>query len=127
MRIFLAILMTLHGLAHIPGVLGSWRLATFAEMPYSTTLFGGRLDVGDAGMRVVGVLWLITEAGFVAAAAGALAQRPWWTTTALAACGLSVLLCVAMLPQARIGIPVDLVIAGAIILSARLPQVLRLT
>ena len=127
MRTFIAILMTLHGIAHLPGVLGSWRIATFDDMPYRTTLFFGNLDVGDAGMRVMGALWLVAGASFVSAAAGAFDNRSWWPATALAACALSLVLCLAALPQTKVGIPLDLVIAGALLLAPRLPEALRLT
>lgn len=58
MRIALAVRMALHGVAHAPGFVGSWRLAALEGMPYHTTLLGGAIDVGDAGMRVVGLAWL---------------------------------------------------------------------
>jgi hypothetical protein len=109
-RIALAILMALHGVAHGPGVVGSWRLAALEGIPYHTTLFGGAVDVGDAGMRVVGVAWLLAGAGFVAASAAALADRPWWPPLAAAVTLLSLALCVAELPATRVGLPVNVAI-----------------
>jgi hypothetical protein len=47
MRIVLAVLMVAHGIAHLPGVLVSWQLRSFPEMPFrTTTILGSSLDVG---------------------------------------------------------------------------------
>jgi hypothetical protein len=54
MRWLVGFLMMGHGVAHLPGFLVSWQLATLPDLPYSTTLFAGRLDVGDAGTRILG-------------------------------------------------------------------------
>ena len=49
----LASFLLAHGVAHLVGFVSSWKLATLAELPYKTTVFSGRVDVGDAGIRVV--------------------------------------------------------------------------
>ena len=50
MRFGLAFLLVAHGVAHLVGFVSSWKLATLAELPYKTTVFSGRVDVGDAGI-----------------------------------------------------------------------------
>ena len=68
MRFVLAFFLLAHGVAHLVGFVSSWKLATLAELPYKTTVFSGRIDVGDAGIRVLGVLWLLTALAFLIAA-----------------------------------------------------------
>ena len=119
MRIALAILMALHGVAHLPGFVGSWRLAVLEGVPYHTTLFGGALDVGDAGMRAVGVAWLLAALGFVAASAGAALDRAWWPPLALVVTLASLALCVAELPATRIGLPVNVALLVVLLLDRR--------
>jgi hypothetical protein len=53
----LAGVLVIHGVAHLVVFAVPWRLATLAEMPYGTTLLGGRIDAGHGGIRVVGPLW----------------------------------------------------------------------
>jgi hypothetical protein len=48
MRFVLAFFLLAHGVAHLVGFVSSWKLATLAELPYKTTVFSGRVDVGDA-------------------------------------------------------------------------------
>src|SRR5947209_3804808 len=103
MRIALAVFMALHGVAHTPGFLASWRLAVLQGVPYHTTLFGGRLHVGDAGMRVVGAIWLILAVAFVAIAVAALFDRSWWILAAASVALASLAVCAAEIPAARIG------------------------
>ena len=68
MRFVLALLLVAHGVAHLVGFVSSWKLATLAELPYKTTVFSGRVDVGDAGIRMMGALWLLAALAFLVAA-----------------------------------------------------------
>jgi hypothetical protein len=120
MRIALAVLMLLHGIAHLPGFVVSWRLTELKEMPYRTTVLGGRLEVGDAGIRLIGVLWLAAALAFVLIATSALTQRTWWAPAATAVAISSLLLSVLGLPDSRIGIAVNLAILAALPLGFRL-------
>lgn len=119
-RIGLAVLMVLHGIAHLPGFANSWRLATFPEVPYHTTLLGGRLEVGDTGMRVAGALWLLAALAFMVAGAGAVMQRGGWMTFAMAVAAASLVLCLLEWPAARIGVWVNVAILLALVLAQRL-------
>jgi hypothetical protein len=119
LRVGFAILLLAHGIAHLPGLLGAWRLATFPELPYHTTLLAGRLDVGDGGMRVMGALWLVVALAFVAAATGAFLGRGWWTSLAVAAALASLALCALEWPAARIGAVVNGVILGGLLVGQR--------
>ena len=115
MRFALAVLMILHGVAHLPGFAGAWRLASFHHMPYHTRLLAGRVDVGDGGMRLLGTLWLVVALGFLVAAVAGFAGEWWWAGTAFLATLLSLTLCVLEWPAAQIGVPVNVAIALALI------------
>lgn len=63
MRIGLALLMTLHGFAHLVGFMVPWQLGPVGGS-YKTTLLAGQLDIGNTGIRMVGVFWLAGALGF---------------------------------------------------------------
>ena len=85
MRFVLAFLLLAHGVAHLVGFVSSWKLATLAELPYKTTVFSGRVDVGDAGIRVMGVLWLLAALAFLVAAIAVATETGWAVRFTLAA------------------------------------------
>lgn len=109
-RIGLAALLALHGLVHLLGFVVPFRLAEIEGFPHTTMVLDGRVDLGEGGIRVVGVLWLLAAAAFVAAAVGVWLLAPWWWGLALGVSVGSLALCVLGLPQARAGIVVDLVL-----------------
>ena len=115
MRVTLVALLAFHGFAHLPGFVGSWRLASFPDLPYHTTLLGGRVDVGDLGMRLVGTLWLLVALGFAAAAVGGARSDTWWAITAFVAATVSLALCVLEWPATRLGVPVNVAILVALL------------
>ncbi len=117
-RIGLAALLALHGLVHLLGFVVAFRLAEIEGLPYSTTVLGGRVDLGPGGIRVVGVLWLLAAAAFVAAAVGLWLLAPWWWGLALGASAVSLALCVLQLAQARAGVVVNVVLLGLLLVPA---------
>jgi hypothetical protein len=120
MRMILAILMVLHGVAHLPGFVNEWRLASLEGLPYRTTILAGRLDLGEQGIRVVGTLWLAAAIAFWAAGAGAFADRPWWIPVAALVALASLVLSLVELPEAKIGVLVNLVILAGLFIASRL-------
>ena len=117
MRFALAALMILHGMAHLAGFAGAWHLG--AALPYKTTILGGRVDLGDSGIRVAGLLWLVTALAFVVAGAGAALNYDWWMKAALYVAAASLLLTLLELPQARLGLFVNLAILAVLIGTLR--------
>jgi hypothetical protein len=85
------------------------------EGPYRTTLLGGRLDVGDIGIRLVGILWLFACVAFMANGVVALASSAWWRNAMVPMALTSSVLCVLGLPGAKIGI-----LANALLLATQL-------
>ena len=119
MRLILAGLMTLHGIAHLVGFAGAWQLAPAKEIPYKTTVLGGHLQLGDTGIRVMGVLWLFAAVAFVVAAGGAVFNVRWWTNAALIVTAVSLAMTIIEWPEARFGFVVNVAILAALLLLFR--------
>jgi len=100
-----------HGIAHVLGFLGSWRLGEFTDAPSTTAILNGTIDVGDGGMRVVGVVWLAAAAAFLAAAVA------MWRGNLRAVAAFTVfslVVCVVGLPAAIVGVWIDVAILIAL-------------
>lgn len=110
MRYALAILFLAHGVAHLPGFLTSWRLASLEGMSYKTTLLAGAVDVGDLGIRIIGAFWLLAALGFVVAGIGTVLAAPWWGTLTAVVALFSLVLSVLEWPEAKIGVAVNALI-----------------
>ena len=117
MRFSLAILMTLHAIAHLVSVVEAWRLIPDG-FPYKTTVLAGRVDLGDVGIRAVGLIWLFVAIGFLLAAIGAVTGSTWWVPMALGIAVSSLLLSFAELPAARAGVAINLAII-VVLIAAR--------
>jgi hypothetical protein len=65
MRFALAALLMAHGVAHLVGFVVPWRLVASQEVAYRTTILASAIDVGDAGIRMLGIVWLLAAAAFV--------------------------------------------------------------
>jgi hypothetical protein len=117
MRFVLAAFLLAHGFAHLVGLAGSWQLGT--GIPHKTTLLGGRLDLGERGIRAFGVVWLIGAMAFTAAAAALILVQPSWTSLVLAAAAFSLVISILALPDARIGVGIDVVLLAFAWLAAR--------
>ena len=75
---FAAAALTLHGLIHLMGTAAYMRLAHVQGLPYKTTLLGGRLDLGEGGIRIFGACWMVPAVGFAAAAVMLVAGWESW-------------------------------------------------
>ncbi len=117
MRILFALVLFGHGVAHLPGFLVFWKLMTFKEMPYKTTIFAGNIHIGDMGIRIVGVFWLATALAFVASSIGIGIRLPWWQSVTLAVSVFSLLLCITGWPDARLGVFVNLALIAFLLVN----------
>ena len=127
MTITAGIILALHGLVHLMGLVAYWPLADIADLPYKTTLFNGAWNLGDGGMRVFSVLWLIAALGFIAAGAG-LVTGQGWTTQALAFSALLSLSITALdWGVAFRGTVIDVVVLVALLVIPRLQILTPLT
>lgn len=114
MRLVLTLLLIAHGVAHLPGFLVAWGLASFPELPYRTTVFG-TVDVGTLGARTLGVGWLVMGLLFVALGAAVALRIELPMALLPLALGVSAALCVAAWPDARFGFAANTVIAAALV------------
>ena len=125
MRIALALVLVLHGLAHLVGFLTSWGWSPAAATsagpsPSPNTLFGGRLTLSDTAARGFGVIWLIAALSFVTVAIGVW-RRDQWSLPALASVSVaSLALSTAWWPSARIGVFVNVAILLGLIVTVYL-------
>jgi hypothetical protein len=59
MRIIFSIFLFLHGIAHLVGFLVPWQIVKMDDMPYKTTLFLDKINIGDISIRIIGIIWLL--------------------------------------------------------------------
>jgi hypothetical protein len=119
MRIALAALMALHGIAHLVGFAGSWQLAASGSIPYKTTVLAGHVDLGNVGIRALGLLWALVALAFLTTAGGAVLDTDWWMKAALGVTIASLALTALELPQARIGLVVNIGLVTTLLLTWR--------
>ncbi|MEZ4519632.1 MAG: ABC transporter permease [Chloroflexota bacterium] len=109
-RWLFAIFLILHGLVHLLWFVVPWKLTTVEGLPYTTRILGGRIDVGDSGIRLVGLLWVVAMLAFVAGGLGVMFSAVWWPWVVVGATVYSLLLCVLGWPDTRWAILINLAI-----------------
>jgi hypothetical protein len=118
--ILIAFLFVIHGFAHLPGFVVAWRITKMEEMPYKTTLLAGKLDIGDTGIRIMGIFWLLGALSFLILGVSVLLQKDWWAIAALPVAGVSTILCILGWPESRIILILNVLILIALILARSL-------
>lgn len=124
-HIIVAIVFIVHGLVHLIGFVVPWRLADVEGFAYKTTLLFGNLDVGDVGIRVIGLLWLLVAIGFVVAGVALFTSQSWWQMLTLWVTLLSLVICILGLPDSQFGVLVNLAILAYLFFGGQmglLPQ-----
>jgi hypothetical protein len=121
-RIAAAIVLALHGLIHLIGFVVPWRLAEPEGFTYQTTVLAGAVEIGDLGIRLVGLAWLAVGAAFVVIAIGLWRAAPWVGTAAVAVALVSLTLSLLGLPEAGAGIVVNLAILAVAAHALRQPE-----
>jgi hypothetical protein len=87
-----------------------WQLAVVNEIPYKTTLLNGRWDIGDPGMRIFSLLWLVGTIGFVVAAAGMALRTAWWQPVMLVTALFSLVITILDWDAAKFGAITNIII-----------------
>ena len=123
MTIAVAVLLTLHGVAHLVGFLGPWGMAS--NIPLQTTLFAGRFQASDGTLKALGILWLLVGLTFVVCAIGELRHASWWRELTLNAAVLSLLLSISSFPASKIGIPINVAIIATLLFAEPLTALAR--
>jgi hypothetical protein len=106
-RVFLAIVLVLHGLVHIMGLVSYLKLGEVQGIPYKTTVLDGRLNLGHTGTGIYGVLWAVAALGFVLAATGLLLNSSWWLPLLTASAVFSLVITTLDLNVALAGVVVN--------------------
>ncbi len=120
MRYAIGAFLMLHGFAHLVGFIVSFRIANIEESPYKTTLLADRINVGDFGIRVIGVLWIVAAIAFMLAGAGVILRMTWWEILTLYISIGSLVLSISGWPESRIGVIVNIVILTYLIFGGNL-------
>jgi hypothetical protein len=119
MRHAIAVVVGLHGVAHLVGFAVPWHLLASPETPYKTTVLSGLVDLGHGGIRAVGVIWLVSALACMLAGSALWEGASWSVPFATAVLLFSLALCLTGLPEARIGVFVNVALL-AIFLVPRL-------
>ena len=110
MRIALAVFLVLHGIAHIVGFVVPWRIAKMDDMPYKTTIINGKIDVGDVGIRILGIIWLLIALAYFYSGWITYQQFDFWLTYTLVVSVISLAFCIIAVPDSHIGIYINIVL-----------------
>jgi hypothetical protein len=114
-----AVVIALHGLVHVMGTVAYLRFTEVQGLPYKTTMFGERWDLGEVGITVFGVLWGVAAVGFISSAIGLVFKRFWWRPVLLAITSLSLALTALDSSVAFAGLFVNLLIVVFLIADSR--------
>ena len=115
MRVLLGGTLLVHGVAHLVGFVVPWKIVTSSEVPYRTTLLGA--DIGQAGVRALGLAWLLVSVLFVVLGASVLRHAAWHYEAILTLVGVSVVLCLLGLPESRPGLLANASIGALLLLG----------
>ena len=113
-RVLFGLFLLAHGVAHIVGFGTAYRWGDLAEN-YSTSILGGRINLGEGGIRIYGIAWLVIAAAFAAVAVGVITRQDWWPPAAVAVTIVSLVFSVLGLPLAKFGVAINL---GLLVLLA---------
>lgn len=120
MRIFLPLLLVVHGLLHLPGFLKTWQLATLPQLNSPTLI-----PLGPGPGRIFGLLWLITALLCGITAALHLARSQAWPTVGLVAVLLSQILIILWWRDARAGSVANVLLLAAIVPTLAMAHFVR--
>lgn len=120
LTIIAAIVLVLHALVHFMGTAAYMKLAPIQQLPYKTTVLGGRWDLGASGTTLYGALWAVAAIGFIAAAVGLLAGWSWWQPMLLGVTLFSLVLTALDWGVAYAGVIVNIAILAVLWLGPRI-------
>lgn len=117
MRLALVLLLLMHGIAHLFQFAESFRLFPAGGIPYTTTLLDDRVDVGNGGIRLLGIFWFALAVLFATVAAGMAFGTTWWVSVAAVGAMASLLMTLLEAPRAQGGLWMNIFILTALLVS----------
>ncbi|HEY69549.1 MAG TPA: ABC transporter permease [Anaerolineae bacterium] len=107
----------LHGLIHLMGTASYLKLSEIKQLPYKTTVLGGRWDLGAAGTKIFGMGWALAAVGFVLAGVALIGNWAWWQPATFGVTLFSLVLSTLDYQVAFAGMIIDLAILLVLILG----------
>lgn len=117
MRKPIGVFVILHGMAHLLATSVYWKLTESEDLAYDTTILGGQVDLGETGIWVFGLLWLLAGLGTAVAGLGILRRSAWTRPLLLGVTLFSLAICLLVLEAARIGVIIN--VAILVVFAAR--------
>lgn len=114
LTIIASIVLIMHGLIHLIGTTAYLKLAEIKELPYKTTVLGGRWDLGASGIAVYGALWAVAAVGFIITAVAMIAGWSWWQPVLLGVALFSLVLTALDWGVAYAGVIINIVILAVV-------------
>jgi len=109
-KVLMAVALGIHGLIHIIGFLAYFKLVDMKDNPYKTTLLAGRWDIGDRGIRIFGVVWLVVMIGYIVGVIGLVLDQNWWHVLTVAVTSASLAICILDVPGTKFGLAINVVL-----------------
>ena len=120
MLIVATIVLFLHGLIHLMGTVAYIKLGVIQQLPYKTTVLGGRWELGAGGIAVYGALWAVAAIGFIVVAVALLMDWPWSQPVLVGITLLSLVLTALDWDVAYAGVILNIAILALLWLGPRL-------
>jgi hypothetical protein len=113
MKTIFALVLIVHGIAHLVGFVVPWHIVPAPDLAERTTVLGGALDIGERGTKLFGILWLALAVGFIAS--GGALMTGWWNDVWIVRlAALSLVFCIVGWPDTRIGLVVNVAILAVL-------------
>jgi hypothetical protein len=110
LSIAMAVLLQIHGLIHILGFLVYCRIHDVEGLPYKTTLFFDKIRLGDSGIFLFGIAWLLAAMSFVVVGIAFFFHPHWWKSAAIVVTLFSFIITLLGSPQAKVGVVINILI-----------------
>ena len=105
-----AVFLVLHGLVHLVGFTVAWKIGGPRGVEYSTRILNRSIEVGDAAVKTLGLVWLAAAIAFVVVGVMLWRGRPWARRATIALLVGSLVLCAVELPGAVMGLAIDVLL-----------------
>ena len=104
------IILLIHAIAHLPGFIMAFKLAEIKELPFSTKIFFKKIEIGEIGIKIYGLVWLVLSIIFFVSVLFILFDKPVYKDTVLVASLLSLIISIGGLPETKYGVIINLLI-----------------